>query len=182
MAFVPKSFQADFSNSYTSQVSGKEKTSSGTLSFMAPGNIRFEVTKPDKILFISNDKKSWYYTPAIIEGEPGDLKIGKPDPYHLLDFFKALDKGLTSGNDFDAKTDGLKSELVFKKHFSEKFKISAAELNFSDQVSFKTLTELRLTYADGKKLKINFSKVDTSVTLSKKDFTFEPPEKTIISN
>ncbi len=182
MAFVPKSFKADFSNTYTSQVSGKEKTSVGNLSFMAPKSIRFEITKPDQILFISNDKKSWYYNPPAIPGEPGELKVGKPDPYQLLEFFKALENGLASGKNFDAKNETGKSLLKFKKHFSDKFKMAEAELAFTGPSTFTNITDLKIIYTDGKKIQIKFSQIATDVSLQQKDFQFEPPENTVISN
>ena len=91
-SFLPKSFQTSFVQEYKSALKGKKRKSHGVIEYAYPSQIRFEVSKPDKLVYISNQKTSWYYSAPYIDGEPGTVSVRKSKKNGLHKFFDSLKK------------------------------------------------------------------------------------------
>ena len=85
--FIPNTFKAYFKQSYKSSLSGKEKITKGYIEYFYPGRVRFEVTSPDKTIFVSNPQTTWYYNAPFIDGEPGEVLIKKTGKMVISKFF-----------------------------------------------------------------------------------------------
>ena len=59
-----KAFTVGFEQEFFSSLRKKTRPSSGTLSFSAPRNFRWEVEKPRKELYVNNGKAFWKYSEA----------------------------------------------------------------------------------------------------------------------
>ena len=84
--FIPDTFKANFKQSYKSSLSGKEKVTEGHIEYFYPGRVRFEITSPDKTIFVSNPTTTWYYNAPFVDGEPGEVLIKKTgkNGYHKV--------------------------------------------------------------------------------------------------
>ena len=71
--FLPNSFRAQFTQSYTSSLKNKIKTSKGVIEYQYPGNIYFSTEGTQKIIYVSNRTQNWYYVAPFLDGEPGEL-------------------------------------------------------------------------------------------------------------
>ena len=105
-SFVPGTFTAQVEQIIISTISGKEKKTYGTLDYKYPGKLRYEQVKPEnnKIIFVSNRKKSWFYKAPFSKGSPGDLMINPmKGRFSLLEFFDVLSNGLTNNKMYNVK-------------------------------------------------------------------------------
>lgn len=64
---------ADFSQTNNDMALGQKKTSSGKIFVKRPSKMRWETTKPDSSLLVSNGMSFWFYTPPFDEGERGQV-------------------------------------------------------------------------------------------------------------
>ncbi|MCO4792883.1 MAG: outer membrane lipoprotein carrier protein LolA [Bacteriovoracaceae bacterium] len=180
--FLPGSFKADFSQEYKTSLKGKIKKSTGQIEYKYPSQIRFEVLAPDKVVFISNKKKSWYYQAPFIEGEPGELNIRKTGKNGLSRFFDILKKGLKTNKFYTVKNKSEKSELKFVKTVAKELDIKEAQLVFkSKKREFNNIKNVELVYLDGHKIKLSFKGVKTGVPLKKERFVFKTPKNTRVN-
>ena len=92
--FIPNTFKAHFKQSYKSSLSGKEKVTKGYIEYFFPGRVRFEVTSPDKTIFVSNPQTTWYYNAPFIDGEPGEVLIKKTGKMVISKFFDCVNLSL----------------------------------------------------------------------------------------
>ena len=179
--FLPRSFSASFEQVYLSSLTKKEKKSWGNLSYKFPGNIKFEVQKPKKILFISNKKKSWIYRPPFIEGEKGELTIKNTSRTGLAALLDSLQLGLTNNAYYKVNKNNKIVSLVFNIESEKKFGIKKGRLIFkTTNYSFKNLVELKITYPDKRKVSFKLSKLELDKNFKKNFFTFLPPKNTNI--
>ncbi len=182
--FLPKSFQAKFTQEYTSSLKGKIKTSKGIIDYQHPGHIRFATEEPQKIVFVSNPLKSWYYVAPFIEGEPGELTLdssGKRNPY--IKFFDILNYGLKTNKYYKvSRTKKGLLTLSFTKGGQMETQVKRAQIFFEGQENFQGVKKLVVTFADNKTFSLKFDSIRTQVNFKKSDFTFKIPKNTRVSN
>lgn len=177
--FLPNTFKVDFSQEYKTSLKGKVKKSSGHIQYKYPSQIRFEVTKPDKVVFVSNKEKSWYYQAPFIEGEPGELNVRKTGKTGLSRFFDVLKKGLKTNKFYEVKNDSEKSVIKFVDKFAKELDIKGALITFKDKKrNFENIKNMELTYVDGHKIKLHFTGMKTGLSMNKENFVFKAPKNT----
>ncbi len=191
-------FKMDFVQTYQSKISKKEKQSHGELIYSYPKKIKIEMTSPDKIIFVSNGVKSWYYRSPFIEGEAGEVIIsrGNEQLNTLTVMFDALNDLFTQGSG-GLNQDALKKSklfqgewndngtvltLTFSKEFSDKIKLKGALLRFQkNNPGLMDLTLLALQ-TDEKNLQGEFRvKKIESFSANDSQFEFVIPKNTKIT-
>ncbi|TDJ06539.1 MAG: outer membrane lipoprotein carrier protein LolA [Deltaproteobacteria bacterium] len=181
--FFPKSFTASFEQIYKSTLTKKEKRSWGELSYKFPSNIRFEVKRPKKVLFISNRKKSWVYRPPFMEGEKGEASENNTDNTGLAGLLDSLHMGLVDNKIYKVKKEKNKVFLSFNLKSEKRFGVKESELLFkSEKHVFTNLLELKVIYPDGKKVTFKLSNIFEGIKFKTGYFKFVPPKNTNLSN
>ncbi|MDD0854437.1 outer membrane lipoprotein carrier protein LolA [Halobacteriovorax sp. GB3] len=184
LAFMPKSFEANFKQENISKRKRRSRRAApkiieGKVQYKFPGHIRFDVTSKDnKLTYVSNNKTTWYYTPAYTEKEQGQVTIqtAKANPLHLL--FDVLKNGLKSNEFYNVKIDGEKAHLTFSKDFSSKLDIATAEITFKEKKEFSHIQKIDLSYSRGKVVSFQFGGIKENVGLSSDVFNFKIPKNT----
>jgi outer membrane lipoprotein carrier protein len=177
--FLPNSFTANFSQEYVSSLKGKTKKGNGSVEYKFPGNIRFETTSPTHVLFITNGKKSWYYTYPFIDGEDGELteSNGQDGVGIFTKFFDSLKNGLKTNSLYKIEN---KNEIVivnFTEKSSKDIGIKSADLKFSNKnQAFKDLDSIELQFLDGKKSTMKLSGISVNPIILESRFIFTPPK------
>ncbi len=183
-SFLPPSFKARFTQEYISSLRREKRTSQGAIHYRYPGQIRFSIQGKQSISFVSNSKKSWYYTAPFIEGEPGELitsagKSGqKQNPYARL--FDILRQGLIDNRYYKVakKSKQATSTLSFTPAGVSATQIKSAIIFFKGQKSFDKIKRIELVFADGKDFALNLSSIEINVNFKKGHFVFVPPPNT----
>lgn len=180
--FLPESFTATFEQSHKSAIHAKVSKTYGSVDYKFPGNIRFETSGDDKIVFVSNKTKTWYYTSPFIEGEPGELTINPSGKNALSRFFDVLKKGLKTNKLYSVKKKELGHELSFSKKTSKEIGLQSAVIKFKEKkLTFKNITSLTLIYNDDKKVSLALSAIKLNTKMANSHFIFEAPENTKIN-
>lgn len=180
--FLPKSFQTTFTQEYKSALKGKKKKSLGKIEYSYPSQIRFEIDKPDKIIYVSNAKTSWYYTAPFIEGEPGTLSVRKSTKTGLHKFFDSLKKGLVTNKLYTVANQGGTTKITFSKKMAKELDILEALFTFKGKDrKFESLKDILVTYSDNHKIRMEFTDIKINVALKKDRFTFKAPKNTRIN-
>lgn len=184
---IPKGFTARFEESIVSVATGKEKKTSGKISYQYPAHIRYEVVKPEasEASFVSNGKTSWYYRPPFVKGEKGEVTIQKAQNLPLAKFLDSLQSGIDTSKQYSAKYEGKTLRLVFNKASEKETKIKEvaleAEKDAKSVASLKDFERMILVKSDGQKLTYKFSDFDESASLKPSDFEFVVPENTKVT-
>ena len=154
-SFLPSSFKARFTQEYVSSLRREKRTSHGAIHYSYPGHIRFSVDGKQKIAFVSNAKKSWYYTAPFIEGEPGELITSgggagqKQNPYARL--FDILRQGLVDNRYYKISKKSKKmATLTFTQAGANATQIKNATIFFDGVRRFDKIKRIELVFADGK--------------------------------
>jgi len=179
--FLPKSFSAKFTQEYLSSLKGKVKKGNGSVDYKYPSNLRFETNNPTHVLFISNGKKSWYYTFPFIEGEDGELteSNGKDGMGVFIKFFDALNMGLASNNLYTVLKNNLIAEIIFNEKSAAEIGIKRAKLNFKEKkYEFSLINSIELEFMDGKKSTMALSEMKVNHAISDELFIFKAPKNT----
>ena len=180
--FLPKNFKSSFVQEHKSKLKGKIVKSYGKVEYSFPSQIRFEIDKPDKLIYVSNKKLSWYYTAPFIEGEPGTLNIRKSEGNGLHRFFDSLKGGLTSNKLYKVKKSGVTAQVTFSKKIAKELEIAFAVFKFKEKgFQFTSLKTIEVTYLDKRKVKLDFTKINTNISFKKDHFTFNAPKNTRIN-
>ena len=180
--FLPGTFKVEFAQEYKTSLKGKVKKSSGNIQYKYPSQIRFEVTQPDKVVFVSNQEMSWYYQAPFIEGEPGELNVRKTGKTGLSRFFDVLKKGLKTNQFYEVKNNKETSEIQFVEKFAKELDIKGALITFkNDKMDFENIKNMELTYLDGHKIKLHFTEMKTGLSMNKENFVFKAPKNTRIN-
>lgn len=180
-AFVPKSFKAEYRQVIKKVVSGKEQETRGTISYLYPSRIRFEQLRPEKVVWVSNLKKSWFYQAPFIAGEPGQLKVtegGKNIVGGLLDI---LDKGLSSNKYYKVSRNKKKVILTFNPKARRELDITKVELRFKSKEVFKGIASMNIFQESGKVVRLRFTNVKLNLQYSSELFVFVPPKNTKVA-
>ncbi len=178
--FLPETFSAKFEQVYISSLTKKEKKSFGVLDYKFPGNIRFEVEKPNNIIFVSNNKTNWIYRPPFIEGEPGELTIKKSEEIGLSGLLDTLNQGLDDNPQFKIDKKENRVKMIFNPKTSEKIGLKEGLLIFKmgKPVGFDAVDEIEITYPDQKKVSFKLSQINGKVTFPVDHFNFTAPKNT----
>ncbi|PIK14094.1 outer membrane lipoprotein carrier protein LolA [Halobacteriovorax sp. JY17] len=182
-AFIPDRFSASFEQVYKSALTGKEKRSKGMMDYSYPGSIRLETSSPESLTYVSNERKTWYYTPAFIESEPGQVTIQEATKNELTKFLDILRKGLLT-NKLYKVTKNKESNyfLTFTKDISKDLGIVSAKLVFKDgKPLFKNLKTVEMVLDSKKVKRLELSKIIEGPKFSKDHFVFEIPKNTKIN-
>lgn len=183
--FLPSSFSTEYEESYISSVTGKEKKSFGRIDYKYPRHIRYEVLSPDPSSFVANPRTSWHYTPAVIEGESGQVVVQKSDDLVLTKFLDALKNGTKSNAAYSVKVDGPRLVLNFSSTMKKELRMTQAVLVGTGDAGRATnlgdFKELWLHHQDGKKVKIVFVKFHPGISFPADHFEFHIPPKTKVT-
>jgi outer membrane lipoprotein-sorting protein len=185
-AFVPNSFTANFEETIKS-VTGKEKKTYGKVDYKFPGNLRFEVTRPEKSLFIINPKKTWFYQPAFIKGEKDQVTIQKSADLPLIKFLDSVKNGVENSKLFTIKYEKNAVVLTFVKTIQKEMGVEAVTLNATgDAKAVKELKDFAsITLIRGKNSKSTIKLLDLKedASFSPGNFEFTPsPNTKVIQN
>lgn len=181
-SFLPPTFKATFEQSFVSSLSGKTKKTTGFIEYRYPGNIKFITEIPDKITYVSNPDKTWYYTAPFFEGEPGELTIKKTGKDGLNRFFDSLKRGLVSNKLYKVIKSKDHFKLIFTKKMASDLRMKGAILKFkNNKANFLNLNSVQITYLDNKKIVMTLSKIEKNLMFKSKHFVFFPPKNTRIS-
>ena len=151
------------------------KTSTGTLIFKRPGKVRWETTKPDPNLLVSDGKTYWYYTPPFDADEHGQLIEKKSTEVQ-----SRLANTLLSGSFSMAKDMVIKQEspsrflLIPKKRASGTITQTELEVN----VANKLIEKVTLTHKGGNRTEITLNNIELGKDFPDSTFTFTPPPNT----
>lgn len=177
-SFLPPSFSADFEQIQVSALSGKEKKSLGRIEYKFPSHIRFEIQKPDVIIFVSNPEKTWYYTAPFIQGEAGEVTVKPTGKLALAKFFDALKKGLSSNELYTVSELKDRVQLTFSSSLAKELGIAKAFLAMGGKKVFSSLASIELEKADKSKVLLKFSALKLNGDISKERFIFVAPPNT----
>lgn len=183
--FLPTSFHSQFTQEYTSKVSGKKITTEGALTYLYPGHIKLDIKTPDPVLYVANPKKSWYYTPPFAKGEPGEVKVSENPDNILNRFFDVLKHGLKDNASYKVakgKTGG--HVLSFAPKAQKELGLKEAVLFFSDEKNnnFSSLSRLKIKDSEDQVKDFNLTSLDAGAKVSKDSFEFTVPENTRVSH
>ena len=181
-AFLPNQFRVNFVQKFESAVTGKTKQSKGIIEYQYPGKIHFKSEDPDPLTYMSNNKKSWYYTPPFIEGEKGEVRIIEKNST-LTSFFDTLKKGIKSNDFYKVKRKGSRYDLIFSTEKSKELGVQAASLfsKYLELRKFDHIQKIYLTYNSGKKVNLIFTDY-SKPSFKKKHFYFKIPSNTRVIN
>lgn len=180
-SFIPEQFEAELIKLTVSRLK-KTVREPLRLKYKFPKNIAMYI---ESMTYICNSMTSWRYVPPFIEGEKGDVYIGKSSSHCFSELFDSLKHGLKENNIYDIKKDikNLTISFIFK---------SGEKNNGVDSVDFifnQALTE-QLTLVDVKKMIIKYKantqkpatyeikKISANVKLASTDFIFVIPKNT----
>ncbi|OFZ25968.1 MAG: hypothetical protein A2381_09930 [Bdellovibrionales bacterium RIFOXYB1_FULL_37_110] len=185
-SFVPRTFSSKVEQVTLSALSGKEKKTYGTMDYMYPGKFRYEQEKPEnsKIIFVSNQSQSWFYTAPFLEGEPGDLIINPmKDKFSLSELFDLLQNGLSSNKMYKVQKQAEAEHLTFSKKVAKNLGINKAILTFnkSNLSGFDNIKSVKIIKDDGSAVLFNLLEIKPNLQFGKDHFLFTPPPNTKIN-
>lgn len=180
--FLPNSFRSNFEQKFTSTITGKEKISTGSIDYAYPGQIRFEIVSPDKTIFVSNGKKSWYYTAPFDPKEKGEVIIQPSNKLLITKFFDYLKNGLENNEIYTVAKEKNEYVLTFNPKAQKELSIERARLEVNDKLTsmnkLSDLKQMTLLYKDNKKVKLTFSNLLENVKFEPNYFDYKIPENT----
>ncbi len=179
--FTPESFRVDFNQEFSS-ITGKVKSSKGSIEYSFPSKIRIKEYK-DNSEFISNERNSWYYVPPFIKGEKGTVQVDQAGSMVLGKIFDSLRPGLKETDFFKVKMtkDKLNINLEFTNKGKQDWKLEIAVLVFSQEnYNILNLQKFEITYTDKKKVTLSFFNMTKDVKFPKDYFIFTIPKNTQI--
>jgi outer membrane lipoprotein-sorting protein len=173
-AFLPKSFSANLTQTAKeSKILKKVKTSSGNIQYQYPGLVHLEIDKPDPIVYISNNDKTWLYRPPFIEGEKGETVI-KEGKNAITQFFDSLSLGFSSNRFFDLKKNADGHLLTFKNEEQKNIGLKTALVTFkSEDIKFENISEIILIDLEDKKTTFQFSAIKLNPIFTADTFIFK---------
>lgn len=178
-AFLPASFRAHYTQEEKSIATGRIKKSEGQIEYRMPGHIRFEISKPNVVIFVANSKRSWFYSAPAFEGEAGEVTISSGSNHPILKFFDVVAKGdLKDNESYKVLRDGNGTKLEFTKKSQDDFGLTSALLTFDKEQNFLHLKSIAVSLTDGKTIRLQMKKLEPNVALPSQRFNFEIPANT----
>jgi outer membrane lipoprotein-sorting protein len=180
--FIPQTVTVEFEESYTSSISKKVKKSFGKLDYKFPGHLRFEKISPDKLSFVCNPKTSWYYTPAVVKGESGQVIIQSSSGFVVSKFLDSLRSGMKTNKDYEVVKQEKSVVLTFKnkKDIELKEAVLHSMRKIDETKSIADLAMIDLLYLDNRKISLRLLSIKENTVFSEGYFNFVIPEKTKI--
>lgn len=182
-AFLPKSFEAQIEQEQKSSLSQTVRKSQGQMFYRYPAQMRLEIKGSDEVIFVTNGKRTWYYTGPFVEEEPGELTISDDGPNVMTKFFDSFSQGLVSNELYKVEKTPKKANVVFSEQMVKDLGIKSAEFLFKDEsYQFSKLDRINLLQEDGREIGISLKKLETDKTIDPSTFTFVAPANTKIKN
>lgn len=171
---------AQFRQTVLSAVTKTEKTSEGVLELSYPGRVRWEVTKPDPEVLVSDGKTLWHYTPPFDPADKSDkgqaikrdaTKLGSQWLETILAGRFSKLKGVTvkaaKARVFELlPSAGAKEDLV------------RAEIRLGENSD--VIENVVIQFKSGNRTEVALSQVELGRTLGPARFEFKPPPGTEI--
>ena len=182
--FLPQAFRVDYDKEYNSSVGKKLKKSAGTLEYQFPGKIVMEQKTPSKAIFVSDSKKTWYYTAPFVDTEQGEVIIRPAKGVLITKILDLLQKGLNSNKLYKVEKKKKSYEVLFTENMKEELGgVEKLILTFNQGKDvFLNVKKMRLIFSDNKSPEnYKFSKFDTGVQYGKSHFEFKIPDNTKVS-
>ena len=180
-SFMPDAFEAKFIQESKSIIHNKVKTSEGLLKYKYSSHIFLDIKQPSEVLFVSNPKKSWKYSPPIIKGERGILEEMKTSSLPNLVFFDLLRNGLKDNKYYyvkKRKKDSNAVTLYIKKPYSKNFRMIQVDILFkskSKKAHFRDVERLTATYSNNSKIDYVIKDLNEKPNFGEKQFVFQAP-------
>lgn len=183
--FIGDSFSAKYEETGVSKI-GKKLTTLGQIDYQHPSRLKLEITKPDHVVIVMNETKTWHYQQSFIPTEKSTVDISTSTSHPILKVFKALRSGLKNTDIYDLSNDGKDISLVFKPKAREEFGILKLVLRSSKGpgkiVRLSDVEELETHDSKGSVITRKFQDFKTDVKFDPDYFTFKIPENTKIQN
>ncbi len=163
-----KSFQASFSQKVVDGNKKLVQSGKGKVALLRPGKFRWDYSKPDKQLVVSNGKKIWIYDEELEQVTIKNLsKAMGQTPASVLSGIGSLDKNFTLVD--EGEVNGVFWVKLEPKKKDTQFK--GIRLGFA-----KTLKEMKLTDNIGQVTTITFSDLTINPNITASLFTFKIPK------
>lgn len=179
--FIPKSFSAKYEETQKS-VLGKEKKILGDVDYKFPGNFRLQVQTEPKITFVTNKTHAWYYTPASIPGEQGQVTVSKSSSHPVARFLDSVQNGIEGSKIFTTVWEGQDLHLVFTAEAQKEYSLKEVILHAKDasksMASLLNFDNITLKNVSGTQTTLKFVELKEGVNFGGNHFIFEVPPKT----
>lgn len=175
-AFIPKQFSMSFEQEFKSLVNGERRKAQGVFEYLYPGNLRIDQTSPEKLLYISNNKKTWIFRAPLFDDEPAEVTVSKGQESGLSAFFDILENGLETNAYYQVEKKDKFAKLVFNKNAIKDTGIKTTEINFKDNLIFSKVDTILIKYDDGREVLLTISNVNETVKFAKDHFQFQIPK------
>lgn len=179
---VPNSFSTNFEETTKSLVSGKDKKSYGKIDYKFPSQIRYEVTSPNPATFVTNGKKSWYYTPPFVQGEQGEVKVMNSSHLPFAKFLDSMNGGLEKSKHFTHQFKGNDLILTFNKDSQKDTGLVEVQFHAAKDAkkvqSIKEFENVTLVRTDKQIVNLKFIEFKDDTTLPGNHFVFNIPPRT----
>ena len=188
-SFLPRSFNADIEQQTKSVIKLKKgnkeivKKYDVVVKYLFPSNVYLKV---EDSTYVCNKNKTWLYTPPVIEGEKGEVKIGSSSKYCYSKLFDALSNGLSNNKIYSTKKSKNTATLSFSTKAQDQLQMTKVELLFeklNTKSRFSDIKEMRMFKVGEKNPTIFvFKSLNRKVKLKASDFEFQVPKNTNINN
>lgn len=176
-----KAIRADFTQTY--DAGGGNRVESGTVVFARGGRMRWDYRKPEKKVFLSNNKDVLLYLPEEQQLNRSSVKQSEDYrvPFRLLlsrfDLKKVFDKFEDADNQFKHPAED-RVIIAYPKH-AEKLGYKHVVMEFDPQMNIRRLL---IAYSNNSVMEFRFSNIDRNPTLASALFNLTPPAGTRIIN
>jgi len=180
---MPSSFTAEFEEVRLTSLRKKIKKSYGDIYYKYPGQIRFEVKRPHRLVFVRNMKKTWIYRASLHPEEPGQLtetsnsKKRGGQRMRIVAFLDLLKGDLAKSKQFKMKKSKGVRILHFNKSSQKELGLTKATLEFKEKFNFKNLNSLEILKSDGKKIHFNFFNIQVNKKFIDSTFIYKRKKK-----
>lgn len=182
-AVIPDSFRVDFDQVHQS-LTKKRKTATGVkLDYKYPSQIVYETSGVNKTKYVSNGKKSWYYTSPFMPEEQGEVIVQSKVDMGLLRFFDSLKKGLKKNKYFTYTYNARKLTFDFTQKGMTDFSLDSIVFHVKkskklDDLSLNDFEKIVLNKTNKKSTELSIKKVEENKKFSSRHFYFKAPKNT----
>lgn len=182
LGFVPGSFSTKYKQIVKNQLTGTPKESNGTFDYQYPGKLRLEQVGTDALVYVTNEKTTWYKRDGFMPGDPAEIVIHKGSDKGLSNFFDLLKSGLKTNKNYKVKDSEKYSVLVFEEKAVKDTGVIETKLVFkSTDKKFSNLSKIEINYADGKSVNLELSNIATNKKFQEKNFILQVPKGANVS-
>ena len=152
-SILPASFSAQYENSWQSAIGGTKKEF-GSIDYKYPSNVRLEVKSEPNLTLVTNKATSWYYQPAFVKTEQGQVTVQKSSSHPVIKFLDSLKEDVVSSKYFSSKESGNDLVLSFNKEGQKEFSLLEVILHgakpYRDVTGLKDIQAIELKDSNGK--------------------------------